>query len=315
MKAISKQLIFAAIILVGTIIACSNVKNDTTTETTETTEKVVEINEPAQPTSEAFNNYWYNGTAEITSFELEQSRYGEIHKGKAVLIYVTEDFNPEKQVKADQRRDNNVPVLKLNSTKKFYTGIYPYSVMTSTFYPVDNNKHAIKVTSSMQEWCGHVFTQLNNRTQFDIQSYSYFESESDQKFSMEKTILEDELWTKLRIDPSKLPVGTQQIVPALETLRMKHIPLKAYEANATLTNSGTTSTYTLVYPKLNRKLAINFNTSFPHDILSWTATSTSGYGNNSKNLTTKATRIKQLKTPYWSKNSVKDSVLRKELGL
>lgn len=251
----------------------------------------------------------------MTSFELEQSRYGEIHKGKSVLIYVTEDFNPEKQVKADQQRANNVPVLKLNSTKKFYTGIYPYSVMTSTFYPVSNNKHAIKVTASMQEWCGHIFSQLNNRAKFDIQSFSYFESESDQEFSIDKAILEDELWTKLRIDPAQLPTGTQQIIPAFEVLRMKHIPLKTYEATATLTTSGTTSTYELNYPKLNRKLVINFNASFPYDILGWTETSSSGFGNNTKILTTKATKIKQLKTPYWSKNSVKDSILRKNLGL
>jgi len=312
MKAISRHLILVTLTVVGTIIACSNVKNDTKPVATE---KAVEINNSAQPTSNAFKKYWYNGTAELTSFELEQGRYGEIHKGKAVLIYVTEDFNPEKQVKADQQRSNNVPILKLNSTKKFYTGIYPYSVMTSTFYPISNNKHAIKVTSSMQEWCGHIFTQLNNRKQFEVQSYSYFESESDQEFILDKAILEDELWTKLRIDPSQLPTGIQQIVPAFEVLRMKHIPLKTYEATATLTTSKTTSTYTLSYPKLNRKLAINFNTSFPYDILGWTEISKSGYGTNAKKLTTKATKIRQLKTPYWSKNSIKDSILRKKLGL
>ena len=312
MKIISKQLIVASLILAGTIIACSNIKSDTTTVAIENTTKTKAA---AQPTSKEFNEYWYSGTAEITSFELEQSRYGEIHKGKSVLIYVTEDFNPEKQVKADQRNTNNIPILKLNSTKKFYTGIYPYSVMTSAFFPVGNNQHAIKVTSSMQEWCGHVFTQLNNREQFEVQSYSYFESESDQKFAIEKAILEDELWTKLRIDPTQLPTGTHQIVPAFEILRMKHIPLKTYEANATLTTSGDTSTYTLDYPKLNRKLSINFNTSFPYDIVGWTETSTSGYGSNAKNLTTKASKIKQLKTAYWSKNSVKDSILRVDLGL
>jgi hypothetical protein len=298
-------------VLVGTIIACSNVKNDTNVAT----ENVPKTKAPAQETTKEFNAYWYGGTAELTSFELEQSRYGEIHKGKSVLIYVTEDFNPEKQVKADQRRANNVPILKLNSTKKFYTGIYPYSVMTSAFFPVANNQHAIKVTSSMQEWCGHVYTQLNNRDTFELQSYSYFESESDKKFAIDKAILEDELWTKLRIDPAQLPTGTQQIVPAFEVLRMRHIPLKTYETVATLTTSREISTYTLDYTKLNRKLSINFNASFPYDILGWTETSTSGYGSNAKTLTTKASKIKQLRTAYWSQNSVKDSIFRKELGL
>ncbi len=313
MKSISRHLILAGLTIVGTIIACSNIKSDASTtnkSTAITTEKL-----PAQATSEAFNKYWYAGKAELTSFQLEQSRYGEIHKGTAVLVYVTEDFNPDKQVKADQQRANNIPILKLNATKKFFTGIYPYSVMTSTFYPVANNQHAIKVTSSMQEWCGHVFTQLNNREKFDVHSYSYFERESDQKFSVDKVILENELWTKLRMNPTQLPVGEQQIVPAFATIHMKHVPLKAYKAMATLNASGEMYTYSLVYPTLNRKLDINFNKSFPYDILGWTETLTRGHGSSAKALTTNATRIKQLKSAYWSKNSVKDSILRKKLEL
>ncbi|KAB8155039.1 septum formation inhibitor Maf [Kordia sp. TARA_039_SRF] len=309
MKSISRHLILAGLTVVGTIIACSNVKSETSTVTSKSTKQTP--TQKAQPTSKAFNDYWYAGNAELTSFELEQARYGEIHKGKAVLVYVTEDFNPVKQVKADQQRANNVPILKLNATKKFYTGIYPYSVMTSTFYPVANNQHAMKVSFSMQEWCGHVFMQLNNREQFQLDSYSYFERESDQQFTLDKTIVEDELWTKLRINPSQLPVGTHQIIPSFELIRMRHISAKAYSATTTLEASGEISSYTITYPDLNRTLEIQFKTSFPHDVLGWTET----IGSSSRKLTTKAKRINQLKTAYWSKNSVKDSILRKELGL
>ena len=140
---------------------------------------------------ETFNNYWYAGEAEITSYKLEQARYGEIREGNAVLVYVTEPFLPKKQVKADNQKPNNVSVLKLNATKNFNTGIYPYSIMQSTFYPVDNNQHAIKVSASKQEWCGQVYTQINNRNQFEIMSHSYFESEADENFKLEKTILEN----------------------------------------------------------------------------------------------------------------------------
>jgi hypothetical protein len=299
----------AGLTVVGTIIACSNVKSETSTVTSKSTKQTP--TQKAQPTSKAFNDYWYAGNAELTSFELEQARYGEIHKGKAVLVYVTEDFNPVKQVKADQQRANNVPILKLNATKKFYTGIYPYSVMTSTFYPVANNQHAMKVSFSMQEWCGHVFMQLNNQEQFQLDSYSYFERESDQQITLDKTIVEDELWTKLRINPSQLPVGTYQIIPSFELIRMRHISAKAYSATTTLEASGEISSYTITYPDLNRTLEIQFKTSFPHDVLGWTET----IGSSSRKLTTKAKRINQLKTAYWSKNSVKDSILRKELGL
>ncbi len=41
---------------------------------------------------QSFNSYWYKGTAEITSYQLSQVRYGEVHKGTAVHIFVTENF-------------------------------------------------------------------------------------------------------------------------------------------------------------------------------------------------------------------------------
>ncbi len=41
--------------------------------------------------SQDFNDYWYDGKAEITSYKLEQARYGELHEGYVVLVFVTED--------------------------------------------------------------------------------------------------------------------------------------------------------------------------------------------------------------------------------
>ncbi len=266
-----------------------------------------EFKEPSQE----FKAYWYAGKAEVTSYKLEQARYGEIRNGKAVLIYVTEDFLPKKQVKADNQNPNNVSVLKLNATKKFNTGLYPYSIMQSTFYPVSNNQHAIKVTSSMQEWCGHVFTQLNNNDEFEITSYSYFESEGDQNFKLDKAILENELWTQLRINPKSLPTGNVQIVPSFEYSRLRHAKLKAYNAKATLSSD----TYSIDYPELNRSLVIKFNTNFPHEILGWEETFKSGFGKNAKTLTTKATKLKAIKSAYWGKNKNKDEVLREALEL
>ena len=106
-------------------------------------EVAMEASSPIKPLSEEFKKYWYAGNAEITSYKLEQARYGELREGTSVLIYVTEPFLPEVQVKADRSNSTNIPVLKLNATKKYLTGIYPYSIMSSTFYPVDDNRHAI----------------------------------------------------------------------------------------------------------------------------------------------------------------------------
>ena len=101
---------------------------------------------PKKPLRKEFKKYWYSGNAEITSYSIEQARYGQLREGTSVLIYVTEPFLPEIQVKADRSASSNIPVLKLNRTKNYLTGIYPYSIMNSTFSPVYDNQHAIKST-------------------------------------------------------------------------------------------------------------------------------------------------------------------------
>jgi hypothetical protein len=301
-------------ILIGIMLLLSSCQNKTAAEPVAmntNSESPAPKNYTRPKTSPEFKAYWYAGEAEITSYKLEQARYGELREGHAVMVFVTEDFLPDVQVKANNYSKSNIPVLKLNATKKFNTGIYPYSIMESTFYPVANNQHALKVSSSMQEWCGHVYTQLNNRSEFEIMSHSYFEGEADAKFNIDKTILENELWTQLRINPQSLPKGDLKIVPALEFHRLHHVPIKAYNATATLH----ADTYTINYPDLNRTLAITFNPEFPFEILSWEETSKSGFGNNAKTLTTKATKLNTIKSAYWQKNSNKDAVLRDQLKL
>ena len=62
--------------------------------------------------TQEFKDYWYAGKAEISSYKLEQARYGELRDGTAALILVTEDFLPELQVKADRQND---PVVELSN--------------------------------------------------------------------------------------------------------------------------------------------------------------------------------------------------------
>ena len=301
---------FTLVIICILIVSC---KNEKKIELADTIKTELKVSKKAKKTSlsKAFKKYWYAGKAEITSYKLEQARYGEIREGKAVLIFVTEDFLPEIQVKADYPKQSNIPILKLNATKSFNTGVYPYSIMQSTFYPVANNQHALKVSSSMQEWCGHVYAQLNNRSQFEVMSHSYFEGEADQNFKLNKAILENELWTQLRINPKTLPTGSLNIIPSLEYTRLKHKTIKAYKANATLNGD----TYSIDYPELNRNLMITFNPQFPYEIVNWKETFKSGFGSKSQTLTTKATKLKTIKSPYWQKNQIKDEILRDTLQL
>jgi len=293
--------------------SCNREKNKNTNEVALRTEAPAEL--PKKPISDEFKKYWYAGTAEISSYKLLQARYGEIREGNAVLIYVTEPFHNKKQVKADQNNANNIPVLKLNSTKNYLTGIYPYSIMSSSFYPVDDNQHALKVSFSAQEWCGQVYAQINNRDVFEIKSHSYFESEGDQSIEVKKTVLENELWNKIRIDPNGLPTGEIDIIPSLEFIRLSHKELKSYNATATLIKNEALMTYEITYPELNRGLKINFTASFPYTIESWTESFKSGFGDQAKIMTSSATLIKTLKSPYWQKNSNRFLPLRDSLGI
>ncbi len=315
-KNISLKIVIIPIFLVFTFaISC---KESKTVEKLAVNEKVnsdAEISKFAVQLSKDFKDYWYSGKAEISSFALEQARYGELRKGHAILVYVTEPFLPDAQVKADQSSRKNISVLKLNSTKNFLTGIYPYSVMTSTFYPVQDDKHALKISTSVQEWCGHVYTQLNNRKSFEVTSHSYFQGEADRNFTLDKAILENELWNKIRINPDALPVGEVSLIPSLEYFRMTHTDFQAFPASLSLEKGSQTTTYTIRYTKPERTLTITFNTEFPHEILGWTDRYKSGFGPKATMLTSKATRIKTIKSSYWQKNSNADVSLRDSLGL
>ncbi|NVK52863.1 MAG: septum formation inhibitor Maf [Flavobacteriaceae bacterium] len=258
-----------------------------------------------------FNDYWYKGKAEITSYNLLQVRYGELHKGKAVTIFVTEDFLPEKQVKADAIDKNNIPVLKLNTTKNFVTGIYPYSLMTSTFSPVKLNQQAIKISFSSQEWCGNTFVQLNNKNRFEIDFHSYFESNADRKLSLKKVPLENHFWNLLRINPYQIKKGRYKVIPSMEYLALHHQRIRAYDAETNLIEKADFLYFSVYYPTLKRKLSIKLTKEFPFSIEGWEEL----FISRGKKMTTTATKIKTIQSAYWNKNRTIDKSLRDGLGL
>lgn len=262
-----------------------------------------------KPSPSQLNEHWYRGEAEITSYELKQSRYGEVHEGHAVLVFVTEPFSKSKQVKVDRPAGGDTEkILKLNFTRKFNTGVYPYSMMTSTFSPIDGGP-PLKSTTTSQEWCGHTFLQLNNRgKKFDVQSFSYFGSEGDQRTSVDRVPLEDELWTQIRVAPHALPTGSFQMIPGATYLRLRHVPLQPRPATGKLERKGDMFHYTIAYPTLGRTLTVFFEPKFPHRIDGWRETMAGGPQTNAK---LKA----RIMSAYWNRNSNKDRKLRDTLGL
>ncbi|GLR18042.1 hypothetical protein [Portibacter lacus] len=318
-----KYLIVAAVCLLG-IIAISLRDNGLAEFSEMQTEIVPESLDQTQKTkvkdNPRFNEYWYAGLAELSGYDLKQSRYGEIHNGQATMIFVTEPFSRKKQVKLDNpgaAGNDKTSVLKLNSTRTFLTGIYPYSMMTSVFNPVSTASYtdALKLTLSGQEWCGHVFMQMNlDGRQYDVKGYSYFESEGDQNFSIKSTYLEDELFNLIRLNPELLPKGEFELIPSAVVSRFMHEEVKPYKAMSRLEKTTwkekQVSQYTIHYEHNNRVVNIYFQSDFPYLIEGWDDTYQSF---NREVLTSEAVRKNTKILDYWNKHDVKDAYLHKEL--
>jgi hypothetical protein len=276
-------------------------------------------------TRDQFQDYWYNHGAEISRFSLQQMRYGEIHEGDAILVFVTEKMNPDIQIKADHPGAQDIAVLKLNSVRKFFTGIYPYSIMTSIFAPVDVQKYPLplKISSSTQEWCGHVYTQMNlNENEYRVRMHSYFEGEGDRDFNVQKVIPEDALWTLIRLAPASLPRGEFFMTPATLYARLAHRPVTAQKAVSDLSLAGEKSLegnvlviYEINFPAEQRTLRIYFEKDFPHRIQKWQETYRGLIGTGAKVLTTKAARTHTIMDPYWKHHTNKDRRRLDALGL
>ncbi|GAB3641931.1 hypothetical protein [Spirosoma arcticum] len=276
---------------------------------------------PATPPSVEFAKYWFAGKAELNSYSLEQAQYGVLNPGEAVLIFVTEDFRTDTQVKSESpdSRDKSVPVMKTNISKKFVTGIYDYSLFTSIFTPINNTlfPNTLKVSMSGQEWCGHSYLQLNYAANgYHVEGKSYFEKEVAENYDVEKTLLEDELWNRIRLDPNKLPIGETRMIPGTMAARLRHKRLDPLLVNAKLADydgvlfpGKLLKSYTVQYPTDDRTLMIVFEQPFPHKIVGWEET----YKSKDNLLTSRAVLKKTIQSDYWNHNAPADTTLRAEL--
>lgn len=274
--------------------------------------------------SAEFRTYWYDQGAEISRYELAQSRYGEIHSGHAVLVFVTEALNPIRQVKADDpQAPGAIPVLKLNMTRKFLTGIYPYSIMTSVFAPLHSSDLPPKISFSSQEWCGHVFVQLNLKLDsYMVQQHSYFEKETDRDYRLPAAISEDGLWTQIRLAPDQLRTGDFHLIPGTLYARLSHTDLNRQRVTAQLSPTEGRSldgqplmAYSLHFAKSGRVLRIRYEADFPHRIEGWEDTYRVAAYFGGRELTTTARRTHTMMIDYWNRHNPEDRELRAKLGL
>ena len=274
--------------------------------------------------NENFKEYWNSENAEISSYSLQQAQFGNLHDGEAIMVFNTEDFRKDKHVKLESdAKEKAVKVLKLNFIKRFVTGVHDFSMYTSVFTPVQTKDitSTLKVSNTNQDWSGQTFLQLNFRQNgYQVLGKSYFEEEIEDDYHIDKAILEDELWTRIRLVPcQQLPVGKVILIPGLGSLRLRRekaaptvadVTLEPYKGDSTFRGDSLFD-YRVNYIESKRSLRIIFEKHFPHKIVGWEES----YRAHNKILTSRAILKATIQNPYWQKNMPADTIYRKKLNL
>lgn len=260
-----------------------------------------------------WDDYWYTGLAEVSSYRTTQRRYGEDRAGTAVLIFVTEPFLAKSQVKDDgiATGEEAVSVLKLNRVERFATGVYDYSIMQSVFTPVSRDRfpHTLKTTLSVQDWCGQVWAQYNLRKNaYQVSYRSYFQSEGDKRVSHAAALLEDELPNLVRLDPELVPEGEVLLIPSEKYGRLHHASTQPRRATLGFGDSENAMTLDVEYRDLDRSVRYAFEPAFPHRLERWTVTQGGVVDFDAERTTT-------LREPYWQQNGNRFAPMRDSLGL
>jgi len=286
-----------------------------------------------------FNQQWGDWKAELDSYRLAQPRYGQPRPGSAVMIWVTEPLSAAKHVKLDRPEAagaDAVSVMKLNFIRRFKTGIYDYSLMTSVFSPVVFGNSSIaahrplKVTFTGQDWCGHVFQQLDIRGgELLSQWRSYFESEGDAAERLplaENLLLEDELWYRLRGLTEPLAPGVYPLAPAPQSVRLSHstmvlgtvrvaraprpVPIKV-PAGAFDTVQWELTLRWGPDGRQQQRRTVWIEEAAPHRIVAWEGDVPSFHANEPSR--ERAELKASIRDTYWQHNRLEDDALRSKL--
>jgi hypothetical protein len=275
---------------------------------------------PVKKAGSAFWKHWGDGKAELSGYKGKTPRYGQLRDAEAVMIFVTEPMNRDNWIKDDGATGTKrVNVLKLNYHLTFRTGMYPYSVLTSVFSPVDNwgkeRFSPAKVSLSAQEWCGHVWLGLwpgQRRLLFEMKSYFAGEGEKKEVVNAPSGVLyEDGLLVQLRELEGSFHKGKNwsgSLVPSLWWQRVRHVPLRPL--GATITRSehkegGMALTrFVLRYKGSTFSRTIDVEKAWPRRIVRLR----SSEGEDLK-------LQKTARLAYWGLHNVGDGTYRKQLGL
>ena len=209
----------------------------------------------------AFDQAWHDGKAELASYDLTYTRYGQTRSGTAATVIVTEPFSDAARVKSDRGGPGTFGALKFNIAEDFPTGVYDYNLMTSVFVATEacgllSPGDVAKLSFSSQEWCGHVWQQAAFRPAgapgtVEQIHHSYFEFEGDAATRIahpQDGFAEDALilWARGLAGPTLAP-GESVEIPLYRSAaiqRLRHLPA-AWDTATLSRDSKTQATATI----------------------------------------------------------------------
>ena len=270
--------------------------------------------------SPSFWAAWGDGKAELSGYKVTTRRYGSPRDASVVLIYVTEPMDRRVWIKddaGDVPAEDRVNVLKLNHVLKFQTGIYPYSVMTSVFAPVDGGSPErfapAKIVLSAQEWCGSVYQRLLVKpASYDDDLHSYFHADGERDTPVATppgTLYEDALLVQLRELDGPFADGKDwsgTLVPSLWSSRKSHAPLQPVKGTIRRTDAvrdGAKVTR-FVVDAHGVTTTIDVEKAAPRRVLGWTTSD----GETAR-------LLKTARLPYWALHEPGDEKYLAALGM
>lgn len=273
-----------------------------------------------------FEESWYDGNAEISTYQLREMRYGQIRSGVRIMVFVTEPMRLAAHIKPDQHLPDSLAakVLKLNDIRKFTTGIYDYSVMTSAFSLAQARPSLplwspMKVAFTGQEWCGTVFERsVRDSNSWRGTLYSYFESEGEQEWSLPlagEAMPEENLWIVVReLKGPSIPVGKPQdiaIIPSAWSRRKAHESVSIVRGQllkgpeeSLVTGLGKVSAVKFSWTAGTNVTQVWVEKEWPRRILAWKEPDSSA-----------GQILASRREQYWSRNGIQDEYLRESLRL
>jgi len=273
---------------------------------------------PALADSGAFWAHWSDGQAELSGYTLDQPRYGEMRKGHAVLVFVTEPFSRSRGVKVDRydaQNPDHFTALKLNHVRTFQTGLYPYRLMTSVFTDPAQGLAPVKIVFSSQEWCGQLYEEARfGPDGAALKVASYFEGESG-THAVPVTVAEDALFVTARGlmagGPGKAPSGPVSMLASAQNRRLTHRPAQATKttfdwgpSRSVSVPAGAFTVRTLKWDRGGIGCAMDVEVAAPHRIVGWRCDDGE-----------KAELTGTMRSPYWQQARNGDASVRARLGL